>query len=52
MKIREKRENILTLLTKGMKGYEITNELGVDILTVSRYSVLSFLITQLSKRLD
>ena len=36
MKIKERRENILVLLTKGMKGYEIANELGVDASTVSR----------------
>jgi IS30 family transposase len=34
--IKERRENILTLLTKGMKGYEIAKELGVDASTVSR----------------
>ena len=36
MQIEERREDILVLLTKGMKGYEIANELGVDALTVSR----------------
>jgi predicted transcriptional regulator len=34
--IKERRENILVLLTKGMKGYEIAKELGVDASTVSR----------------
>lgn len=34
--IRERRENILILLTKGMKGYEIAKELDVDPSTVSR----------------
>ena len=34
--IKERRENILALLTKGMKGYEIARELGVDASTVSR----------------
>jgi hypothetical protein len=28
--IKERRENILMLLTKGMKGYEIAKQLGVD----------------------
>ena len=32
----KERENILVLLTKGMKGYEIAKELGVDASTVSR----------------
>ena len=36
MQIEERREDVLVLLTKGMKGYEIANELGVDALTVSR----------------
>jgi predicted transcriptional regulator len=36
MQIKERRENILVLLTKGMKGYEIAKELGVDASTVSR----------------
>ena len=36
IKIKERRENILILLTKGMKGYEIAKELGVDASTVSR----------------
>jgi hypothetical protein len=34
--IRERRENILILLTKGIKGYEIAKELDVDPSTVSR----------------
>jgi predicted ArsR family transcriptional regulator len=36
IKIKERRENILMLLTRGMKGYEIAKELGVDASTVSR----------------
>jgi predicted transcriptional regulator len=44
MTIKERRENILTLLTKGMKGYEIAKELGVDASTVSRD--IQYLIAQ------
>ena len=40
----KKTENILVLLTKGMKGYEIANELGVDASTVSRD--IQYLISQ------
>jgi len=36
MQIKERREEVLVLLTKGMKGYEIAKELGVDASTVSR----------------
>lgn len=36
MQIRERREDVLVLLTKGMKGYEIAMELDVDPATVSR----------------
>ena len=36
MQIKERRENILVLLTKGMKGYEIAKEIGIDASTVSR----------------
>ena len=36
MQIKERRENILILLTKGMKGYEIAKEIGIDASTVSR----------------
>jgi IS30 family transposase len=36
MQIKERRENVLVLLTKGMKGYEIAKELGVDASTISR----------------
>src|SRR5918996_6133764 len=36
MQIKERRENTLVLLTRGMKGYEIAKELGVDASTVSR----------------
>lgn len=34
--IKERRETIMILLTKGMKCYEIAKELGVDPSTVSR----------------
>ena len=44
MQIKERRENILILLTKGMKGYEIAKELGVDASTVSRD--IQYLISQ------
>jgi predicted transcriptional regulator len=36
IQIKERRENILVLPTKGMKGYEIARELGVDASAVSR----------------
>jgi DNA-binding NarL/FixJ family response regulator len=36
MQIKERREDVLVLLTKGMKGYEIAKELEVDASTVSR----------------
>lgn len=36
IQIKERRENVLVHLTKGMKGYEIAKELGVDASTVSR----------------
>ena len=36
IKVKERREGVLVLLTKGMKGYEIAKELGVDASTVSR----------------
>jgi hypothetical protein len=42
--IKERRENIVMLLTKGMKGYEIAKELGVDASTVSRD--IQYLIAQ------
>jgi predicted transcriptional regulator len=42
--IKERRDNILTLLTKGLKGYEIAKELGVDASTVSRD--IQYLIAQ------
>jgi predicted transcriptional regulator len=44
MQIEERRENILILLTNGMKGYEIAKELGVDASTVSRD--IQYLISQ------
>jgi predicted transcriptional regulator len=34
--VQEGRENTLALLTRGLKGYEIAKELGVDASTVSR----------------
>lgn len=36
IQIKERRESTLTLLTRGLKGYEIAKELGVDASTVSR----------------
>jgi predicted transcriptional regulator len=39
-----RREDVLVLLTKGMKGYEIAKELGVDASTVSRD--IQYLISQ------
>ena len=42
--IKERREDVLVLLTKGMKGYEIAMELGVDTSTVSRD--INYLIAQ------
>jgi IS30 family transposase len=36
IQVKERREDVLVLLTKGMKGYEIARELGVDASTVSR----------------
>ena len=44
MQIKERREDVLVLLTKGMKGYEIARELGVDASTVSRD--IQYLISQ------
>ena len=44
IQIKERRENILILLTKGMKGYEIAKELGVNASTVSRD--IQYLISQ------
>jgi hypothetical protein len=32
----ERREKVMVLLTKGLKGYQIANELGVDPATISR----------------
>ena len=34
--IQERREKVFTLLTKGLKGYEIAKELNVNSATVSR----------------
>ncbi len=36
IQIKERRESVLVLLTRGMKGHEIAKELGVDASTVSR----------------
>jgi predicted transcriptional regulator len=44
IQIKERREDVLMLLTKGMKGYEIAKELGVDASTVSRD--VQYLISQ------
>jgi hypothetical protein len=44
MQIKGRREAILVLLTKGMKGYEIAKQLGVDASTVSRD--IQYLISQ------
>jgi predicted transcriptional regulator len=44
MQIKERREDVLVLLTKGLKGYEIAEELGVDASTVSRD--IKYLISQ------
>ena len=44
IKIKERREDILIHLTKGMKGYEIAKELGVDASTVCRD--IQYLISQ------
>jgi IS30 family transposase len=44
IKIKEGREDVLALLTKGMKGYEIAKELGVDASTLSRD--MQYLISQ------
>jgi transcriptional regulator len=44
MQIKERREDVLVLRTKGMKGYEIAKELGVDASTVSRD--IQYLISQ------
>ena len=44
MQIKERREDVLVLLTRGMKGYKIAKELGVDASTVSRD--IQYLISQ------
>ena len=44
IQIKERRENTLVLLTKGMKGYEIAKELGVDASPVIRD--IQYLISQ------
>ena len=36
IQIKERRESVLILLTKGMKGYEIAKKLDVDASTISR----------------
>ena len=40
IQIKERREDVLVLLTKCMKGYEITKELEVDASAVSRDTLL------------
>ncbi|MGH9975018.1 MAG: HTH domain-containing protein [Nitrososphaeraceae archaeon] len=44
IQIKERREDVLVLLTKGVKGYEIAKELGVDASTISRD--IQYLISQ------
>jgi predicted transcriptional regulator len=44
IQIKKRREDVLVLLTKGIKGYEIAKELGVDASTVSRD--IQYLISQ------
>jgi hypothetical protein len=44
LQIKERREDVLAFLTRGMKGYEIARELGVDASTVSRD--IQYLISQ------
>ena len=44
MHLKGRREDILLRLTKGMKGYQIAKELGVDASTVSRD--IQYLISQ------
>jgi hypothetical protein len=50
MQIKERREDVLLRLTKGMKGYEIARELGVDASTVSRD--VQYLISQSNNYLN
>jgi predicted transcriptional regulator len=50
MQIKERREDVLLLLTKGMKGCEIAKELGVDASTVSRD--IQYLISQSNNYLN
>jgi DNA-binding CsgD family transcriptional regulator len=44
MQIKERREDVLVLLIKGMRGYEIAKELEVNASTVSRD--IQYLISQ------
>jgi DNA-binding NarL/FixJ family response regulator len=44
MQIRERREDVLILISKGLKGYEIAKELDVDASTISRD--IQYLISQ------
>ena len=44
IKIKERKEDVLVLLTKGMKGYEIAKVLGIDASTVSRD--IQYLVSQ------
>jgi hypothetical protein len=50
IQIKERRQNVLVLLTKGMKGYEIAKELGVDASTVS--GDIQYLISQSNNYLN
>jgi DNA-binding NarL/FixJ family response regulator len=48
MQIKERRDDIMVLLTKGMKGYEIAKKLGVDASTING-DIRDYPITKLSK---
>ena len=48
--IQERRQTIWTLITRGMKGYEIAKVLGVDPATVSRD--IAYLAAQSQNYLD
>jgi hypothetical protein len=43
--INERRQKLWTLLTRGMKRYDIAKELGVDPTTISRD--IAYLVAQL-----
>jgi IS30 family transposase len=50
LRIRERREKLWIFLTRGMKGYEIAKELGVDPSTISRD--IQYLTSQSQNYLD